>query len=256
MASDAPPALVRELVAVPRARFVAERTARAKALRADGRRDEAAAVSKLRKPSVVTWAVNAAARDAPDAAAALVEAVRRMQQPGDIDVRAAAREVDARLDDLVEAGAAALGREGERVDPDRRASLRSALRAAALATDAEAFVGARLPDVDDTGGDANLEAALLAGAHGRAQARRRAAPRSKGRAEAEPDDAAAHAAATRAERRRLQSSLREARSAHAAADHELRAARRTLRAAERTEQEAAARVTELQAELADLPRED
>lgn len=252
MAGDAPPELVRELVAVPRSRFVAERTARAKELRADGRREEAAAVAKLRKPSLITWAVNAAAREAPDAAAALVDAVRGMQEPGDVDVRSAAREVDARLDDLLEAGAAALGREGERVDSDRRVALRSALRAAALAGDAEAFVEARLPDADDTGGDSTLEAALLAGAHGRATARR-AGSTSQDRGRAEDARAAADAAAVREERGRLQAALREARTAHAAADGELRAARRALRAAERSEQEAAEHVTRLQAQLADLP---
>jgi phospholipase/lecithinase/hemolysin len=43
-------------------------------LRAAGQDDDAAAVKKLRKPSVVAWALNAAAREAPDDVSALLEA--------------------------------------------------------------------------------------------------------------------------------------------------------------------------------------
>lgn len=246
MGVEAPQELVRELAAVPRSRFVAERTAHVKALRAEGQRDEAAAVGKLRKPSLVTWAVNAAAREAPDAAAALVAAVRRMQEPGELDVRATSRELDARLDELVEAATAALGSAGERIDADRRAAVRSALRATALAGDADAFVDARLTDAEEAAGDATLEAALLAGSHARAE-RRRGATKRAAPAEAREADGAAR----RRRRRQLQAELREARHAHGSADDELRAARRSLRSAERTEAEAAARVTELQARLAD-----
>src|SRR5688500_1165037 len=51
-----------DLYGLPLDRFVAERGALAKALRADGRRDEAARVAALRKPSVAAWAVNQLAR--------------------------------------------------------------------------------------------------------------------------------------------------------------------------------------------------
>src|SRR6059058_3259568 len=47
-----------ELYGLPLDRFVPERTALAKALRQQGRREEAAEVAKLRKPSVAAWAVN------------------------------------------------------------------------------------------------------------------------------------------------------------------------------------------------------
>jgi hypothetical protein len=52
-------------------------------LRAAGQDDDAAAVKKLRKPSVVAWALNAAAREAPDDVSALLEAgedLRRAQR--------------------------------------------------------------------------------------------------------------------------------------------------------------------------------
>ena len=52
------PAEAGRLYGLALAEFVPERTALAKALRADGRRDEAAAVAKLAKPTVAAWAAN------------------------------------------------------------------------------------------------------------------------------------------------------------------------------------------------------
>jgi hypothetical protein len=46
------------LYGLPLERFIPERTALAKSLRAEGRRVEAEQVAKLRKPSVAAWAVN------------------------------------------------------------------------------------------------------------------------------------------------------------------------------------------------------
>jgi hypothetical protein len=47
-----------DLYGLPLERFTAERDALAKDLRRKGQKDEAAAVAKLRKPSVAAWAVN------------------------------------------------------------------------------------------------------------------------------------------------------------------------------------------------------
>ncbi len=63
-----------ELYGVPRERFIAERNALAKALRADGRREEAAGVAALRKPSVAAATVNQLVRDESDRLAALLQA--------------------------------------------------------------------------------------------------------------------------------------------------------------------------------------
>jgi hypothetical protein len=74
---------VRELYGVPPERFIEARDRLATELRAAGQDDDAAAVKKLRKPSVVAWAVNAAAREAPDEVEALLEAgedLRRAQR--------------------------------------------------------------------------------------------------------------------------------------------------------------------------------
>jgi hypothetical protein len=131
-------------------RFVAERGALAKALRAEGRRDEAAQVAKLRKPSAAAWAVNQLVRARPDEIESLWEAgdaLRSAQAEllagrGDARVlRAAGDAVRDAVDALVDAarglgeelGGATLERVGE------------TLHAAALDEDARAAVaGGRL----------------------------------------------------------------------------------------------------------------
>ncbi|MDP9346751.1 MAG: hypothetical protein M3P44_13755, partial [Actinomycetota bacterium] len=62
------------LYALPLDRFTAERDALAKALKADGDKAGAAQVRALAKPTQAAWAVNAAVREDPKAACALVEA--------------------------------------------------------------------------------------------------------------------------------------------------------------------------------------
>lgn len=63
--------LIDELYALPLERFVPERDVLAKELRADGRREDAARVASLVKPSIVAWAVNQVVRAQPGAAATL-----------------------------------------------------------------------------------------------------------------------------------------------------------------------------------------
>jgi hypothetical protein len=67
-----PPARAPEgLYALPLEEFTPARDALAKELKAAGRKDEAAEVKSLRKPSLAAWALNRTARDHPDAIAAL-----------------------------------------------------------------------------------------------------------------------------------------------------------------------------------------
>jgi hypothetical protein len=63
-----------DLYGLPLDRFVPERGALARALRADGRRQEAADVAALRKPSVAAWAVNQLVRTQDRAIAELFHA--------------------------------------------------------------------------------------------------------------------------------------------------------------------------------------
>ncbi len=51
-----------DLYGLPRQRFVAERSALARVLRGEGRREDAKRVAGLRKPSIAAWAVNQLAR--------------------------------------------------------------------------------------------------------------------------------------------------------------------------------------------------
>lgn len=59
---------------VPLPDFVTERNARVKRLRADGHRDEAAALGRVRKPTIAAWAVNQLPRRHLDEVEALLEA--------------------------------------------------------------------------------------------------------------------------------------------------------------------------------------
>jgi hypothetical protein len=68
-----------ELFAAPLSEFTATRNRIAKALRADGRRDEADAVAALRKPSAALWAVNRLAREQRGAVRGLVKAAERLR---------------------------------------------------------------------------------------------------------------------------------------------------------------------------------
>ena len=65
---------VNDLYGLPLERFVPERTALARGFRSAGRRDEAAAVAALRKPSVAAWAVNQLIRTQRRAVADLFQA--------------------------------------------------------------------------------------------------------------------------------------------------------------------------------------
>ena len=69
-----------ELYGLPLDRFVPERDALAKALRKAGRREEAAEVAALRKPSVAAWAVNQVIRTQGRAVAALFGAGDALQE--------------------------------------------------------------------------------------------------------------------------------------------------------------------------------
>ncbi len=72
-----------ELYGLPLDRFVPERGGLAKALRGDGRREEAAEVAGLRNPSVAAWAVKRVAETLH--AAALDEGAREQVRAGRVE---------------------------------------------------------------------------------------------------------------------------------------------------------------------------
>jgi chromosome segregation ATPase len=91
MAADATldPADVAALLAVPPEEFVAARTARVKELKAEGRKDEAAVLAKLRKPVRLVWIVGELARRHPAVAATAAEVAEELEdaQAGGSGVR-------------------------------------------------------------------------------------------------------------------------------------------------------------------------
>jgi hypothetical protein len=133
-----------ELYGLPFERFVPERGALAKALRADGRREEAAEVAALRKPSAAAWAVNQLVRTQPRGVAELFEAgdaLRGAQSDvlagrGDgRTLRAAAERERAAADALVELARGLLTSDGHELSGAVIERVTDTLHAAALDDD-------------------------------------------------------------------------------------------------------------------------
>jgi hypothetical protein len=130
-----------DLYGLPLDRFIPERGTLVKALRADKRRDEAAAVAALRKPSVAAWAVNQVVRSQPPGMQELFAAgdelrdaqARLLAGSGDgRSLRAAnERERDA-VDELVRAARGLLSSEGHELSPAVVDRVADTLHAAAL----------------------------------------------------------------------------------------------------------------------------
>ena len=134
-----------ELYGLPLDRFIPERGALAKALRADKRRDEAAAVAALRKPSVAAWAVNQLVRSQPGAVQELFDAgdalrdaqARLLDGSGDgRALRAANDRERAAVDELVDAARGLLSSEGHELSAAVVERVAGTLHAAALSEDA------------------------------------------------------------------------------------------------------------------------
>ena len=111
---------VRNLYGLPPGEFIAARDRLAGELKEAGRADEAAGVKKLRRPSIVAWAVNAASRERPDDVGALREAGRELRRAqrkalaggGGEDLRRATDDRRALIQTLADAGVAAIGARG------------------------------------------------------------------------------------------------------------------------------------------------
>jgi hypothetical protein len=130
-----------DLYGLPLDRFVPERTALARAVRADGRREEAAAVMALRKPSVAAWAVNQLVRTQSRVLSELFEAgdaLREAQDavlagPGDASgLRAAAGREREAADQLVSAARGLLTSDGHQLNAAIIDRVADTLHAAAL----------------------------------------------------------------------------------------------------------------------------
>ena len=111
------PKAAEALLSVPPDDFVRERQALAKALRTDGRKEDADAVAALRKPPPVVLAANRAARDRPEAAKRAARAaaqVAKAQLGADPDAyRDALTELAGSVDLLAEVALAHLAKGGK-----------------------------------------------------------------------------------------------------------------------------------------------
>ena len=223
--------------------FIAGRDALVRELTDAGEAELVAAVKKLRKPSIVAWAVNAAARERPGEVQALLragDALRRAQQAavagsGDVDLREATQERRSIIASLADAAAAALGAraqahrdaialtlEAASIDPELGTRLHDATldREAVPGTGLGSPEGFQLipggaTDVDDDGGrEAAARRAQAHEADRAAAAAERAAERAALRAEQLRDkarNAVAAADAAEAEARRLAEEARTIR---------------------------------------------
>jgi len=273
--------------------FVARRSVLAKALKADGRGDEAAAVAALRKPSVAAWAVNQVVRGEGKRFAALLaagDALRDAQEDllagrGDGRALRAANErvrdaVDALLATVDDVSPGVLERVGETLhaaalDADAREAVRSGhlereLRHAGLGIGlGESLAPAPAPAArPSAGGRSAGVAARKGGGAGKATASGAgrsagvAAPKGGGAGKATASGAGRSAAADReraaAERTAERERLAAEREAVRAAEAERAAARKAAKSAElaaRREAEVAARALRVAQERRDRAAE-
>jgi hypothetical protein len=213
-----------DLYGLPLERFVPERSALAKTLRAGGQRDEAERVAKLRKPSVAAWAVNQLVRTQGAAIGELFEAGDQLQQAhadllggrGNPDtLREAAERERVAVQQLTSTARGLLTSEGHELSATMLERVGETLHAAALDPDARAQVA-----------DGCLERELRHVGLGAA-----APPRKRSTAGAKPD--------RRAERKR-EERAKAARKAAADAARAAERAARELRAAEKRRDRAVA----------------
>jgi hypothetical protein len=211
-------------------RFVAEREAAVKRLRAAGQRPAAAAVHRLARPSLAAWAVNQLARRHPDQLDELLaagEELRRAQRralsgrepTGLREANARRRAVIERLADagahlLVEAGSAGEAHrdrlvatlEAASVDPEVGAEVRRGR----LAREVEARSG--LGVLDEAADESEAAEAEAAEVDAEAEAARAAAERAAREAAARAERAETRAADAAAEVARLEAELESARA--------------------------------------------
>jgi hypothetical protein len=145
MSVKAVPPEAEKLLAGPPEGFVDSRQRLVRELRDAGRSDEAATVARLRKPTVVVFAVNRAARDRPKAARAAREAALRVKetqvgnQPAEF--RRALGELEPALDLLAEVAVAHVAPRGKAASDAMRRRVRDLLRSAVADDDAREALG-------------------------------------------------------------------------------------------------------------------
>jgi hypothetical protein len=231
------------LYALPLEEFVRERDALAKRLRDEGNREEADAVKRLRKPSVVAWAVNQLAHRRPDELGRFLETADRLRdaqtgRSGDF-AEAAAAERDA-VRKLTRTAGSLLSESGRSASGATLDRVARTLHAAAADDEARAELerGVLTEEVEATGFGGLLGALSPS-------ARKAAAPK---KAE-ERDDRAERRKEARAALARARAHARELRQDATAAEREAAQLRRAAERAERDAQQARGRAEGAEAEV-------
>jgi len=217
--------------------FVKERAAAAKELRADGRREDAAAAAKLPKPSVAAWIVNRVAREDHGPVGELLDAGAKLREvqlgAGTAsDLRAASEAQEAALRSVMRAAEKIAARRGS-ANPATLDRVRETLHAAALDAEIAEQVrrGVLVREERAVGFPMGL---AIPDDRRRAAANPAAKPAPKRSSDARPSRRRAEprdeVAAKR--RERAGAAAEEAQEALAAAESELEAAREELGSAE------------------------
>jgi hypothetical protein len=224
-----------DLYGLPLERFTEERNALSKRLRQDGRRDEAAEVTKLRKPSIGAWAVNQLVRTQRREVNGLFEAGDALQKAqadvlrgrGDSSaLRGAADGERAALDALASKARGLLSSEGRELGAGTLEQVSETLHAAAVDKEARAQVrdGCLVRELRHVGlGTMGASGATGTGGAPRKSskdprpAQLRAARRAEGAARRELEHAERNVRAAEESRDRAASGLRDADETLAAA---------------------------------------
>ncbi len=233
-----------DLYGLPLEQFVAARGELAKALRRDGRREQAAEVSSLRKPSVAAWAVNQLVRTQGKQLAALFDAGDALTQAqsellggrGEAGaLRGALERERTAVDELAAKARGLLSAEGHELSSVTLERVSDTLHAAAL--DGEARAQVRGGCLERELRHVGLGAGEVPAAPGRPRAR----VADRGRADAPGARRAPRSAA--ADKKREQA-LKRAQKAQDAAGREAERAERELKAAQARREDAASRLAQ------------
>ena len=233
-----------DLYGAPLADFVGRRDELARALRKDGKREEAEAVKALRKPTVAAWAVNMLARRERDRVAALLEAGERLRAAhadllaggSSAAVQEASRAERETVEELVGAAAGFLDEAGRSAGPSTLDRVRDTLHAAAPDERVRELVReGRVVEDEEASGFAFAGLAPPTGARSRPKARegKPSGDRDRERAEQRRRAAAERAAEARRELEDAERRAEEARRALASAEKEAKRLRSALERAER-----------------------
>ena len=131
-----------DLYSVPLDQFTAARDRLAEWLRSEGRGEEAAAVGKLRKPSVAAWALNRASRSNPELVERLVESHRQLRKATSMEgIQPASEARRQAVRALVDEAVGVLHADGRTVSSQTRERITSTLLAVATAPEGEAQLG-------------------------------------------------------------------------------------------------------------------